>query len=76
MLKALIGELRGAGRSVVLSTHDLEIACRVADDIVVLDRGRIAWQGDAEVERSARPLPIALRERLAATSPAPAAALR
>lgn len=65
VLAALIGELRYAGRSVVVTTHDLDIACRVADDIVVIDRGRVAWESKKESLDS--PTPSLVRERLAAT---------
>ncbi len=68
VLKALITELRDRGRTVVLTTHDLEVACRVADDVVVIDRGRVSWQQSADTA-GAEPLPQRLREHLAATSP-------
>jgi ABC-2 type transport system ATP-binding protein len=65
VLAALIGELRYTGRTVVVTTHDLDIACRVADDIVLIDRGRVAWESRKENLES--PTPMLVRERLAAT---------
>jgi ABC-2 type transport system ATP-binding protein len=42
---ALIEELRAAGVSVVLTTHYLEEAERLADHVVVIDRGRVVGAG-------------------------------
>jgi daunorubicin resistance ABC transporter ATP-binding subunit len=44
----LIGELTRAGTSVLLTTQYLEEADRLADQIVVLDRGRLIAAGTAE----------------------------
>jgi ABC-2 type transport system ATP-binding protein len=41
----LIEELRAAGVSVVLTTHYLEEAERLADHVVVIDRGRVVAAG-------------------------------
>lgn len=43
-----IGELRDAGRTVVLASHALERAGAVCDRALVLRRGQVAWQGAAE----------------------------
>jgi heme exporter protein A len=48
--RELDGTLRAlaeAGRTVLFSTHDVARAQAVADTIAVLDRGRVAWSGDA-----------------------------
>ena len=37
----IVGELRSAGVSIVLTTHLLEEAERVADHVVIIDRGRV-----------------------------------
>ena len=42
---ALVGELASSGIGVVMVLHDLNLAARCADKILVLDEGRIAAQG-------------------------------
>ena len=44
-LWAVVAELTAAGTTVVLTTQYLEEADRLADDVIVLDHGRIAAQG-------------------------------
>jgi len=39
--------LVGQGRTVLLATHDLARASRLADRIVMLHRGRVVWEADA-----------------------------
>lgn len=41
----LVGELRGAGVSVVLTTHHMDEAERLADHVVIIDRGRVVAEG-------------------------------
>lgn len=41
----LLRELGGAGTTVLLVTHNLNLAARYADRLVVLDRGRVAAEG-------------------------------
>jgi ABC-2 type transport system ATP-binding protein len=41
----LVGELRGAGVSIVLTTHHMDEAERLADHVVIIDRGRVVAQG-------------------------------
>ena len=40
-LRALIREIQAEGRTVLISTHDLEEAGRLCDEIAILDAGRI-----------------------------------
>jgi len=42
----LVGELRAAGVSVVLTTHHMDEAERLADHVVIIDRGRVVAEGD------------------------------
>ncbi len=73
-VRALIEELRAAGLTIMLTTHELVDAERLADRVAVLDRGRIAALGTpAELVAGRRPV---LRFRLpAALSPADRSAL-
>ncbi|MFG0319103.1 MAG: ABC transporter ATP-binding protein [Planctomycetota bacterium JB042] len=41
VLRAVIGQIRERGRTVLLSTHDLDLAARVADRVLVMRDGRI-----------------------------------
>ena len=41
----LLGQLRDAGTAVLLVTHDLGAVARLADDVVVLDEGRVVEAG-------------------------------
>lgn len=64
VVREVISELRGDGVAVVLTSHELEEVERVADDIVVLHRGRVAIAGTAESLR--RRADVAVRFRTAA----------
>ncbi|GBD23847.1 ABC transporter ATP-binding protein NatA [bacterium HR29] len=46
-LRRLIADQRAAGKSVLLSTHWLEDVPHIADDVLVLDRGRAVFLGPA-----------------------------
>ncbi len=49
-LAALVERWRAEGRVIVVSTHDLEFAWRVADRVLVLARGRVQqWEDRVEV---------------------------
>ncbi len=53
VIRELIGELRQSGVTVLVTTHDLEEAERLADRIVIIDRGRVVASGTpAELMRS------------------------
>ncbi|MBE6482821.1 MAG: ABC transporter ATP-binding protein [Actinomyces ruminicola] len=45
MLMLLVEQLRDQGRCVLVSTHRLDIAERVADELIVLDHGRLVFSG-------------------------------
>ncbi|MGN9840495.1 ABC transporter ATP-binding protein [Nonomuraea sp. H19] len=41
----LVGDMRSAGVSVVLTTHHMDEAERLADHVVIIDRGRVVAEG-------------------------------
>jgi iron complex transport system ATP-binding protein len=45
MMFALLRELRAEGATVVIATHNLNLAARFADDVVLMNRGGIAARG-------------------------------
>jgi ABC-2 type transport system ATP-binding protein len=83
VIREVVRELRDEGVAVVLTTHDLDEAERVADDVVVVDRGRLVAAGTmaelvgapgaGEVLRFSAPPGIdvaGLADHLGATAPA------
>ena len=44
----LVREIRDAGTAVLLTTHDMHEAAALADDVHIIDRGRITVQGTVE----------------------------
>jgi len=44
-IRKIVAELRGDGVTVLLSTHDLDEAERVADHVVIIDHGRLVADG-------------------------------
>lgn len=51
-LRDEIRRLRSEGRTVILSTHDVDDAEELADEIVIIDRGTVIAQGTAQSVRS------------------------
>jgi len=41
----LLGKIAGDGTGVVLTTHDVDLASRFADRVIVLSRGRVTYEG-------------------------------
>lgn len=44
-IREVVSELRFEGVTVLLTTHDLDEAERIADDVVIIDRGHLVAQG-------------------------------
>jgi ABC-2 type transport system ATP-binding protein len=51
-IREVIGSLRDDGVTVVLTTHDLDEAERLADQVVILDHGRVLAAGPPDVLRA------------------------
>ncbi len=41
----LVCDLRNAGKTIVLMTHDLEFVKQTADEMILMDQGKVVWQG-------------------------------
>jgi ABC-2 type transport system ATP-binding protein len=55
LIRRVIAELRQSGVTVLLTTHDLEEAEKLADRVVIIDRGRVLAAGTpAELTRSSQ----------------------
>jgi ABC-2 type transport system ATP-binding protein len=64
-LEALLREEASAGTAVVVATHDLDQAARIADRLLLLDEGRLLHDGTLKALRADRPshrLLLALRD--------------
>ena len=46
---AILNELHGCGNTLVISTHDVDLAYAWAEDIIILDQGQIAAAGGNEI---------------------------
>ena len=45
MLRAVLQELAASNRTVILTTHNLEQGLEMCDRAVILNRGKVAWEG-------------------------------
>lgn len=62
LLKEIILELKNAGKTIIFSTHQMEIAEKICDDICLLNRSRKIFEGSLrEVKRSFGRNTVALR---------------
>jgi ABC-2 type transport system ATP-binding protein len=52
-LRALILSLRAQHRAILLCTHDLDEAQRIADRVIIIDHGRVVREGPTSELRSA-----------------------
>jgi ABC-type multidrug transport system ATPase subunit len=55
LLSRLIEQAHAAGRTAVISTHNLREALALATDVAILDRGRLAFQGPSTAALRAAP---------------------
>ena len=62
LLSTLVRESRERGRCIVICSHQLREAVEVADEVVLLHRGRLAYQGS--VDERLRRNPQSLYERI------------
>ncbi|NIV32738.1 MAG: heme ABC exporter ATP-binding protein CcmA [Anaerolineae bacterium] len=46
MLRAVLEELAASNRTVILTTHNLEQGLEMCDRAAILNRGKMAWQGE------------------------------
>ena len=69
---ALLGEVRGAGATVLLSSHALSEIEERTDRIAVMSHGRLVACGTLAELRSAADLPVRIRVQLAAGAAGPA----
>jgi heme exporter protein A len=49
ILQSALSQLRAAGKTVVLTTHDFAFGLDLCTRVFILDRGRIAWESDGRV---------------------------
>jgi ABC-2 type transport system ATP-binding protein len=56
-LRAALRRLADAGRTVILSSHDMDQVEEICDAVTVLDRGRTAFAGSLDAMRAAAPDP-------------------
>jgi ABC-2 type transport system ATP-binding protein len=62
LLKDIVLELKSAGKSIIFSTHQMEIAERICDDICLINRSRKVLEGSIrEVKRGFGRNSVALR---------------
>lgn len=47
LVDTVIGELKRRGATILMATHQLERSARLADVALVLEQGRVSWQGAA-----------------------------
>ncbi len=62
LLKALVLELKAAGKTIIFSTHQMQVAERICDDICLVNRSRKVLEGSIrEVKRGFGRNSVALR---------------
>jgi len=62
-LAGILGRLKGAGVTIILATHDVDLAWALCDDVLVLSAGEVAASGAWEFDAAARDLLVRNRLR-------------
>jgi ABC-2 type transport system ATP-binding protein len=57
-VRALVRELAGHGVTVFLSSHNMVEVDEICDSAVIIDRGRVVWDGTLERLRNEAPAPL------------------
>jgi lipooligosaccharide transport system ATP-binding protein len=72
LIWARLGDLREAGTTLILTTHYMEEAERLCDELVIMDRGRILDQGSPRqlIARHVEPEVVELRAEVGSRLPA------
>lgn len=65
VLEELIDDLRAEGRTVLFSTHVMQHAERLCDRLVLIARGKLAFEGTLQAARALMPRVIRLKTRAA-----------
>ena len=55
VLQKLLAEARAEGRTVIMSTHQLREALELASHVVLINRGKLGWQGERTGEMADDP---------------------
>jgi len=64
VLKGILAELREGERTVLCTTHDLDVAARIADRVAILAHGRIVAHGTLEEVLHTDAEPVRIPERI------------
>ncbi|WP_455110083.1 ATP-binding cassette domain-containing protein [Porphyromonas sp.] len=75
----LLEELRAAGKTLIVSTHDMELAYQLAEEVILLERGELRthraaaafWQDEPLLEQVGLAQPWAFKAAQSAPRPAP-----
>ena len=54
LVRRILGELKAEGRSILLSTHMMSLAESMADDVILMNEGKIVLEGDLDTVRASQ----------------------
>jgi ABC-2 type transport system ATP-binding protein len=69
IVRGLITDLKQSSRSIILCTHDLDEAQRLADEVAIIQRGRIVASGNLAALRNDASRDVLVRVEFAASCP-------